>query len=125
MSDKDFIPKLDLSNVLTYGITSPKSFETLKEIKKASEEVGFFTVINHKITNTCIKKTLSNCKKFFSLPLEKKLNFAPQKWNKNSDKVYRGYFPSTVNGKEGIDIGDPLLKNHMKELIKIEKFEVN
>ena len=125
MSDTDFIPKIDLSSVLTYGITSPHSFGTLKEIKKACEEVGFFTVINHGITDTSIKKILSSCKNFFSLPLEKKLIFAPQKWNKKNDKVYRGYFPSNVNGKEGFDIGDPLLTVHMKELIQREKFEVN
>ena len=125
VSDTDFIPKIDLSKVMTYGITSPQSFETIKEIKKASEEVGFFTVINHGITDSSIKKILSSCKNFFSLPLETKLTFAPQKWNKKNDKVYRGYFPSSVNGKEGFDIGDPLLKNHMKELIQKEKFEVN
>ena len=125
MSDTDFIPKIDLSSVLTNGITSPHSFGTLKEIKKACEEVGFFTIINHGITDTSIKKILSSCKNFFSLPLEKKLIYAPQKWNKKSDKVYRGYFPSNVNGKEGFDIGDPLLTVHMKELIQREKFEVN
>ena len=125
MSDTDFIPRIDLSNVLTYGITSSKSFETIKKIKKASEEVGFFTVINHSIADSSIKKILSNCKDFFSLPLETKLTFAPQKWNKKNDKVYRGYFPSSVNGKEGFDIGDPLLKSHMKELTQKEKFEVN
>ena len=125
MSDKDFIPKIDLSDVLTYGINSPQSFDTLKEIKKASEEVGFFTVINHGITHSSVNKILSNCKNFFSLPLEKKLTFAPQKWNQKNDNIYRGYFPSSVNGKEGFDIGDPLLKHHMKELIQKEKFEVN
>ena len=125
MPDTDFIPKIDLFDVLTYGITSPQSFETLKEIKKASEEVGFFTVMNHGITNTSIKKILSSCNNFFSLPLENKLTFAPKKWNKKNDKVYRGYFPSIVNGKEGFDIGDPLLKSHMKELTQKEKFEVN
>ena len=67
MSDTDFIPKIDLSKVLTYGITSPQSFETIKEIKKASEEVGFFTVINHGITDSSIKKILSNCKFFLQI----------------------------------------------------------
>jgi len=66
MTDTDFIPKIDLSNVLTYGITSPQSFETLKEIKKASEEVGFFTVINHGITKNSIKKIFLIVK-FFSI----------------------------------------------------------
>ena len=82
MSDTDFIPKIDLSSVLTNGITSPHSFGTLKEIKKACEDVVFFTVINHGIPNTSIEKIHSNCKKFFSLPLKKKLTFSPNKWNK-------------------------------------------
>ena len=125
MTNKDFIPKIDLSNLIINGVKSPQSFDTIKEIKKACEEVGFFTVINHGISNTSIEKILSNCKKFFSLPLEQKLTFAPQKWNKKSDTLYRGYFPSSVNGKEGFDIGDPLLKTSMKDLIQKEKFEVN
>ena len=94
MSDTDFIPKIDLLNVLTYGMTSPQSFETLKKIKKASEEVGFFTVINHEITNSSIKKILSNCKNFFSLPLETKLTFAPQKWNKKMIKFIEVISPA-------------------------------
>ena len=95
MSDTDFIPKIDLSSVLTNGITSPHSFGTLKEIKKACEEVGFFTVINHGITDTSIKKILSSCKNFFSLPLEKKLIFAPQKWNKKMIKFIEDIFQAT------------------------------
>ena len=125
MTDKDFIPKIDLSSLIINGVTSPHSFDTIKEIKKACEDVGFFTVINHGIPNTSIEKIHSNCKIFFSLPLKKKLTFAPNKWNKKSDTFYRGYFPSTVNGKEGLDIGDPLLTTSMKELTQKEKFEVN
>ena len=98
MTDKDFIPKIDLSSLIINGVTSPHSFDTIKEIKKACEDVGFFTVINHGIPNTSIEKIHSNCKNFFSLPLKKKLTFAPNKWNKKSDTFYRGYFPSTVNG---------------------------
>ena len=125
MNNKDFIPKIDLSDLIINGVKSPQSFETIKKIKKACEEVGFFTVTNHGIPSTSIEKILSNCKNFFSLPLEQKLTFAPKKWNKKNDTFYRGYFPSTVNGKEGLDIGDPLLKKFMKDLTQKEKFEVN
>ena len=34
-------------------------------------------------------------------------------------------FPSEVNGKEGLDIGDPKLTSDMNELLVKEKFEVN
>ena len=66
MIDKDFIPKIDLSSLVINGATSSQSFDTIKEIKKACEDVGFFTVINHGITDTSIKKILSSCKNFFS-----------------------------------------------------------
>jgi isopenicillin N synthase-like dioxygenase len=78
MTDKDFIPKVDLSSLIINGVTSPQSFDTIKEIKKACEDVGFFTVINHGIPNTSIEKIHSNCKKFFSLPLKKKTYFFPK-----------------------------------------------
>jgi len=125
MIDKDFIPKIDISSLINKGVKSPQSFDTIKKIKKACEEVGFFTVINHGISKISVEKILSNGRKFFSLPLEQKLTFAPQKWNKKNNTFYRGYFPSTVNGKEGLDIGDPLLTTSMKELTQKEKFEVN
>ena len=41
MSDTDFIPRIDLSNVLTYGITSPQSFEIIKEINKSLPEMDY------------------------------------------------------------------------------------
>jgi len=78
MTDKDFIPKIDLSSLIINGVTSPQSFDIIKEIKKACEDVGFFTVINHGIPNTSIEKIHSNCIKFFSLPLKKKTYFCPK-----------------------------------------------
>lgn len=42
--------------------------------------------------------------------METKLKAAAKKWNPTSKNVYRGYFPSTVHGKEGLDIQDPLMK---------------
>jgi len=92
MSDTDFIPKIDLSSVLTNGITSPHSFGTLKEIKKACEDVGFFTVINHGIPNTSIEKIHSNCKKFFSLPLKKNLLFPQTNGTKKAILYTEGIF---------------------------------
>ena len=79
MPDIDFIPKIDLSNILTYGITSPKSFETLKEIKKASKEIGFFTVMNHGIANTSIKKNTFQLQKIFFFTIRKKTYFFSSK----------------------------------------------
>ena len=49
---------------------------------------------------------LGKVKEFFYLPAEKKLESAVKKWNPINKNSYRGYFPSSVNGKEGLDIQD-------------------
>jgi|TARA_B110000503_G_scaffold70166_1_gene109211 isopenicillin N synthase-like dioxygenase len=125
MINEDYIPKIDLSNLIAHGVNSPEAQNTIQKIKKASEEVGFFTVTNHGVSSQSIDKITTTARSFFHLPLDKKLTIAPKKWNKNTDTVYRGYFPSEVNGKEGLDIGDPLLTHDMTDLTQKEKFEVN
>ena len=88
----------------------------IKKIKLATEEIGFFTVTNHGIPLPQIENLLSTCKKFFYLPKNEKIKIAPKKWNHNTETIYRGYFPSEVNGKEGLDIGDPKLTIDMNNL---------
>ena len=66
----------------------------------------------------------------FSTPLlRNKMKLAPKKWNQLNKNVYRGYFPNDVNGKEGLDIGDPKvtkknalkLKNQYIEYLELNK----
>ena len=121
----NYIPNIDISSLITSNFDNDNYKNVSKEIKKASEEIGFFTVTGHGISNTKIEKLLSTCRHFFHSSDKEKLKIAPKKWNQKTDTVYRGYFPSSVNGKEGLDIGDPLLSNDMKDLLTKEKFEVN
>ena len=121
----NYIPNIDLSEIISGELNSDIAKQIAKSIKEASEDIGFFTVTNHGIPISKIENLLRTCKKFFYLPDEDKLKIAPKKWNPNTNTVYRGYFPSSVNGKEGLDIGDPLLKQDMADLLKKEKFEVN
>ena len=121
----NYIPNIDLSEIISKDLNSDAAKQIAKSIKEASEDIGFFTVTNHGIPISKIENLLRTCKKFFYLPEEDKLKIAPKKWNPNTNTVYRGYFPSSVNGKEGLDIGDPLLKQDMSDLLKKEKFEVN
>ena len=44
---------------------------------------------------------------FFALKEADKLAASPRQWNPSSTNVYRGYFPSSADGKEGLDLGDP------------------
>lgn len=102
----NYIPNIDISSLITSDFDNENYKNVSKEIKKASEEIGFFTVTGHGISNTKIEKLLSTCRHFFYSSDKEKLKIAPKKWNPNTDTVYRGYFPSSVNGKEGLDIGD-------------------
>jgi len=116
-----YIPNIDISSLISSDFNDDSYKNVAKEIKKASEEIGFFTVTGHGISNAKIDKLLSTCRHFFHSPDKEKLKIAPKKWNPNTDTVYRGYFPSSVNGKEGLDIGDPQLSNDMKDLLRLFK----
>tara|TARA_Y100000768_G_scaffold362689_1_gene321692 strand:- start:795 stop:1775 length:981 start_codon:yes stop_codon:yes gene_type:complete len=125
MQNKDYIPNIDLSAIRDGNNAFKNSNEIANKIKIASEDIGFFTVTNHGIPITKILSLISVCKKFFHLSNDEKIKIAPKKWNPNTNTIYRGYFPSEVNGKEGLDIGDPRLTKDMSDLIKKDKFEVN
>ena len=120
---QEIIPKIDISELMNFGLQSNKSNKIIKQIKKACLNTGFFTVVGHGVPIRLINSILICSKKFFDLPAKKKLSIAPQKWNKENSNIYRGYFPSFVNGKEGLDLGDPNLKNSMHEILKKDKFE--
>ena len=125
MQNNNYIPNIDLSSIIDNQNQSQNSADITEQIKKASEDIGFFTITNHGIPISKIENLLSTCRKFFYLSSNDKLKIAPKKWNPNTETVYRGYFPSSVNGKEGLDIGDPQLTNDMTDLLSKEKFEVN
>ena len=117
------IPKIDISELLENGFNSKKSSIVIKKIEKACLDIGFFEVQGHGIKPQTIRSTLKICRKFFDLPIKKKLRLATKKWNKKNSNIYRGYFPSSVNGKEGLDIGDPKLNKFVNKIIFRDKFE--
>jgi isopenicillin N synthase-like dioxygenase len=84
----------------------------LRKIEKACVDIGFFQITGHGID---IKKINNVCKignRFFNSPNANKNKLAPKKWNKKNKNMYRGYFPNSVNGKEGLDLGDLQIKPH-------------
>jgi isopenicillin N synthase-like dioxygenase len=109
---KNFIPTINISSLIKNNFNETKSLETIKKIEKACIEVGFFQVIGHGIS---IKEINNICRignKFFNSSIENKNKLAPKKWNKTNKNIYRGYFPNTVNGKEGLDLGDLSIRPH-------------
>ncbi len=103
---KSYIPTINISSLLKSDFNSLSAKITISKIEKACIDVGFFQVIGHGIN---IKEINNICKignKFFNSSIENKNKLAPKKWNKKNRNIYRGYFPNTVNGKEGLDLGD-------------------
>ena len=120
---KSYIPTVNISSLLKSDFNSLSAKNTLLKIERACVDIGFFQVIGHGID---IKEINNICKignRFFNSPIENKNKLAPKKWNKKNKNTYRGYFPNTVNGKEGLDLGDlkvtpDYLKKHKSPYIE-------
>tara|TARA_B000000557_G_C20806395_1_gene457924 strand:+ start:903 stop:1877 length:975 start_codon:yes stop_codon:yes gene_type:complete len=100
------IPTINISSIVKKSSESKKNNKIIKKIENACIDVGFFQITGHGIS---LKKIRNLCKvgeTFFKTNKKNKSKLSPKKWNKNNKNVYRGYFPSDVNGKEGLDIGD-------------------
>ena len=103
---KNYIPTINITSLLKSNFNSLSAKNTLKKIEKACVNVGFFQIVGHGID---IKEINDICKignNFFNSSKKNKNKLAPKKWNKKNKNKYRGYFPNTVNGKEGLDLGD-------------------
>ena len=114
---KNYIPTIDISSLIKNNFNTKNALNTIKKIEKACVNVGFFQVIGHGLNLKQIKKTCEIGNKFFNSSISIKRKLSPKKWNKNNKNFYRGYFPSNVNGKEGLDIGDlKVSKKYSSEL---------
>jgi isopenicillin N synthase-like dioxygenase len=115
---KNYIPTINISCLLKSNFNSKSSINTIKKIERACVDVGFFQVIGHGID---IKEINDICKignKFFTSSEENKKKLAPKKWNKKNKNIYRGYFPNSINGKEGLDLGDLKITPHNIKVYK-------
>ena len=115
---KNLIPTINISPIIKNSFETPESTKAINKIKKACIDIGFFQIVGHGIDKKDINKITKVGKKFFNLPLKDKMKLAPKKWNKFNQNSYRGYFPNSVNGKEGLDIGD--LKVTKKYALKLK-----
>jgi len=125
---KNYIPTINISSLLKSEFNSLPANNTIKKIENACVEVGFFQIIGHGIE---IRKINNICKigsKFFNSSEKNKNKIAPKKWNKKNKNTYRGYFPNSVNGKEGLDLGDLKITPHNLKKYKspyIEYLDLN
>ncbi len=119
---KNYIPTINISKLNLESINS-KNNVIFKQIQKACIEVGFFQIVGHGIKKNLINKIAKTAHRFFNSKVDNKYKLAPKKWNKSNNNVYRGYFPSDVNGKEGLDIGDPMISSVFVKKNKRKKIE--
>jgi len=119
---KNYIPTINISKLNLESINS-KNNVIFKQIQKACIEVGFFQIVGHGIEKNLIKEIAKTAHRFFNSKVNNKYKLAPKKWNKSNNNVYRGYFPSDVNGKEGLDIGDPMISDLFVKKNKRKKIE--
>ena len=103
---KNYIPTIDISSLVKNNFRTQNAFKTIKKIEKACKNVGFFQITGHGINQKDIRNICKIGNKFFNSSEKNKKKLAPKKWNKKNKNKYRGYFPNTVNGKEGLDLGD-------------------
>ena len=103
---KNYIPSIDISSLLKSNFNSLLAKNTIKKIEIACIDVGFFQITGHGISQKDIKNICKIGNKFFNSSENNKKKLAPKKWNKKNKNIYRGYFPNSINGKEGLDLGD-------------------
>ena len=109
---KNIIPTINISSILKNGFENSKSIIAINKIKEACINIGFFQITSHGISQKDIKKICKIGNKFFNSSEKNKKKLAPKKWNKKNMNKYRGYFPNSVNGKEGLDLGDLKITPH-------------
>lgn len=103
------VPRIDVAAVLSGELDSSGARDVQARMRRACAEVGFMTVVGHGIPRELVDATADAAERFFAQPERAKLAVAPRRWNSGSPNVYRGYFPSAVAGKEGLDLGEPHL----------------
>ena len=54
----NYIPNIDLADIINKDLNSDAAVQVSNNIKKASEEIGFFTVTNHGIPISKIENLL-------------------------------------------------------------------
>ena len=108
-ASKDEIPILDAQSIVNNNDITLFA----KSVRDACQNMGFFYVKNHGISQITIDSAFEASKKFFSEPLEKKMLVS-------KDKFHRGYLPvgttrypgKAADLKDSFDVGIELPLSH-------------
>lgn len=97
----------------------------LDAVGDALARTGFAVVEGHGVEAPRLSQVEAAARTFFALGHEEKHAVAPRRWNPASPNRYRGYFPSEVDGKDGLDMGDPALGPDDSDLLARPGYEPN
>eukprot|EP01062_Namystynia_karyoxenos_P056145 TRINITY_DN47103_c0_g1_i1.p1 TRINITY_DN47103_c0_g1~~TRINITY_DN47103_c0_g1_i1.p1 ORF type:complete len:890 (+),score=269.38 TRINITY_DN47103_c0_g1_i1:73-2670(+) len=100
------IPEIDVSPMLAESADAAAERRVSDLIAAACRDVGFFTLVGHGIPPEVFQTISRRGHEFFALSDEAKMGLAPRRWNAASRTQYRGYFPRSANGKQGLDLGN-------------------
>lgn len=119
------IPSVDLSGALGASPGAEARSSAGEALRDACAGVGFVTVTGHGVPPELASRIERAAHAFFALPADAKRAASPRAWNPQSPNLYRGYFASSVHGKEGLDLGDPRIDPAMEELVALPFAEPN
>jgi isopenicillin N synthase-like dioxygenase len=119
------IPRIDVAPLVARGWAAPEAKPVLDAMHAACAEIGFMTITGHGVPSNTTRALVGAARRFFALPPRAKLAVAPQRWNPDSHNVYRGYFPSSAQGKEGLDVGEPAFTGDHTDLLERPYYEQN
>lgn len=90
------------SGLSIIDMSSPNRQEKAEKLVKAMETIGFAYLDNVPGFNKKVEAELFKVvKRFYSLPLEERLQYAPKRWNKDSKGgLYKGYCPVDKTNKQ-------------------------
>ncbi len=80
------VPVIDVAPVIRGMASKPEWEKLITSIRHACFNVGFFYVINHGVPPCLVEATFAQTKRFFDLPLERKMEISCR------DTPNRGYF---------------------------------
>tara|TARA_B100001250_G_scaffold188678_1_gene162108 strand:- start:13897 stop:14847 length:951 start_codon:yes stop_codon:yes gene_type:complete len=94
------IPSLDLNEFKSHEVEIKNDF--VKKLGEAYEEVGFISLKNYGLNNAIEEELYEEVKKFFNLPLEKKLQY--EKAELNGQRGYISFGRETAKGHSQSDL---------------------
>ncbi|XP_058104373.1 2-oxoglutarate-Fe(II) type oxidoreductase hxnY isoform X2 [Magnolia sinica] len=85
------LPCIDLS--------SPDRISTAESIRQACLDYGFFYLVNHGIEDEMLKQVFDESRKFFSMPLQKKMRLARSKEHRGYTALYSETLDPSIQSK--------------------------